>query len=99
MDNEITTIKPAKIAIVCFSAISNVAAIVPQLYSLTKRYPMHEFIVISRNFLHPLFASLNNTTFIGADIRGIHSTPKGIFLLLLLGIYGIRLNLVYRAEE
>ena len=81
MDNEITTIKPAKIAIVCFSAISNVAAIVPQLYSLTKRYPMHEFIVISRNFLHPLFASLNNTTFIGADIRGIHSTPKGIFLL------------------
>lgn len=81
MGNEINTIKPRKIAIVCFSAISNVAAIVPQLYSLTKRYPDNEYIVISRSFLKPLFSSLSNTTFIGADIRGVHSTAKGIFLL------------------
>ena len=59
-----------RVLITCFSSISNVAAIVPQLYGLTCDYPEHEFIVLSRSFLRPLFDKLNNVTFVGGDIRG-----------------------------
>ena len=57
-----------KILIVCFSSVSNVACIVPQLFGLVRRYPEHEFTVLSRNFLEPLFSSLP-VRFEGADIR------------------------------
>lgn len=70
-----------RVLITCFSSISNVAAIVPQLYGLANDYPEHQFIVLSRNFLSPLFDKLNNVTFVGADIRGEHKTPIGVFLL------------------
>lgn len=81
MNDKENITKPTRIAIVCFSAISNVAAIVPQLYSLTKRYPEKRFIIVSRSYLKPLFSLLDNTIFIGADIRGTHSSAKGIYLL------------------
>ena len=70
-----------RVLITCFSSISNVAAIVPQLYGLTCDYPEHEFVVLSRGFLRPLFDKLNNVTFVGGDIRGAHKTPIGVFRL------------------
>ncbi len=70
-----------KILITCFSSISNVAAIVPQLYGLTCDYPEHEFVVLSRGFLRPLFDKLHNVTFVGGDIRGAHKTPMGVYRL------------------
>lgn len=70
-----------RVLITCFSSISNVAAIVPQLYGLTCDYPEHEFVVLSRSFLRPLFDKLNNVTFVGGDIRGAHKTPIGVFRL------------------
>ena len=70
-----------RVLIICFSSISNVAAIVPQLYGLTCDYPEHEFVVLSRSFLRPLFDKLNNVTFVGGDIRGAHKTPIGVFRL------------------
>ncbi len=70
-----------RVLITCFSSISNVAAIVPQLYGLTCDYPEHEFIVLSRSFLRPLFDKLNNVTFVGADIRGVHKSLVGVYRL------------------
>ena len=70
-----------RVLITCFSSISNVAAIVPQLYGLTCDYSEHEFIVLSRSFLRPLFDKLNNVTFVGGDIRGAHKTPMGVYRL------------------
>ena len=70
-----------RVLITCFSSISNVAAIVPQLYGLTCDYPEYEFIVLSRSFLRPLFDKLNNVTFVGGDIRGTHKTPMGVYRL------------------
>ena len=70
-----------RVLITCFSSISNVAAIVPQLYGLTLDYPEHEFVVLSRSFLRPLFDKINNITFVGSDIRGAHKSPMGIYRL------------------
>ena len=70
-----------RVLITCFSSISNVAAIVPQLYGLTRDYPEHEFVVLSRSFLRPLFDKINNITFVGSDIRGAHKSPIGIYRL------------------
>ena len=70
-----------RVLITCFSSISNVAAIVPQLYGLVNDYPQHEFIVLSRSFLRPLFDKINNITFVGSDIRGAHKSPIGIYRL------------------
>ena len=70
-----------RVLITCFSSISNVAAIVPQLYGLTRDYPEHEFVVLSRSFLRPLFDKINNITFVGSDIRGAHKSPMGIYRL------------------
>ncbi len=77
VDNVLTM----RVLITCFSSISNVAAIVPQLYGLTCDYSEHEFIVLSRSFLRPLFDKLNNVTFVGGDIRGAHKTPMGVYRL------------------
>ena len=70
-----------RVLITCFSSISNVAAIVPQLYGLVNDYPNHEFIVLSREFLSPLFDKLPRVTFVGGDIRGAHKTPIGVYRL------------------
>ena len=70
-----------RVLITCFSSISNVAAIVPHLYGLVNDYPEHEFIVLSRSFLKPLFDKLPRVTFVGADIRGEHKTIVGVYRL------------------
>jgi ADP-heptose:LPS heptosyltransferase len=70
-----------RVLITCFSSISNVAAIVPQLSGLVNDYPQHEFIVLSRSFLHPLFDKLPRVTFVGADIRGEHKSLIGMYRL------------------
>ena len=70
-----------RVLITCFSSISNVAAIVPQLYGLVNDYPQHEFIVLSRSFLRPLFDKLPCVTFVGGDIRGEHKTLIGVYRL------------------
>ena len=68
-----------KILIACFSSVSNVACIVPQLYGLSQKYPEHEFSVLSRNFLEPLFSSIPRVRFIGADIRNEDAGVAGAF--------------------
>ena len=70
-----------RVLITCFSSISNVAAIVPQLYGLVNDYPQHEFVVLSRSFLKPLFNKLPRVTFVGAYIRGEHKTIVGVYRL------------------
>lgn len=70
-----------RVLITCFSSISNVAAIVPQLFGLVNDYPQHEFVVLSRGFLHPLFDKLPRVTFVGGDIRGEHKSVLGVYRL------------------
>lgn len=70
-----------RVLIICFSGISNVASIVPPLDSLDRRYPDHEFTVLSRHFLRPLFAHFKHVEFCGADIRRQHKGLRGALKL------------------
>lgn len=69
------------VLIICFSGISNVAAIVPLLDALDRRYPDCRFTVLSRNFLRPLFEHFAHVEFVGADIRREHKGVVGAYKL------------------
>ena len=45
----------ARILIIRFSALGDVAMTVPVVHSLAAEYPQHEIIVLSRTALQPLF--------------------------------------------
>lgn len=72
----------AKILLIRFSAIGDVAMTVPVIYSFAKRYPQHHITVLSRRALMPLFAELpSNVSFWDADISGRHSGLRGLYAL------------------
>lgn len=69
----------ARILVIRFSALGDVAMTVPVIYSLAVQYPQHEIIVLSRAVLQPLFQGLPaNVSFIGADLTGKHRGLWGL---------------------
>lgn len=71
----------AKILVIRFSAIGDVAMTVPVITALADQYPQHEFIILSRQFLQPLFERMPvNVVFRGVkleDYKGL----KGLIRL------------------
>ncbi len=66
----------ARILVIRFSALGDIAMTIPVVHSLALQYPQHEITVLSRAVLQPLFENLpSNVSFIGADLTGRH---KGI---------------------
>lgn len=53
----------ARILIIRFSALGDVAMTVPVVHSLAAEYPQHEIIVLSRTALQPLFLKLPENVF------------------------------------
>lgn len=69
----------AKILVIRFSAIGDVAMTIPVIYSLATQYPQHHITVLSRNTLAPLFEGLpENVTFRGVDLKGEHAGLMGL---------------------
>lgn len=69
----------AKILIIRFSAIGDVAMTVPVVCSLAAHYSQHQITVLSRKSLTPLFAGLPaNVSFYGADLKGRHAGLMGL---------------------
>ena len=69
----------AKILVIRFSAIGDVAMTIPVIYSLATQYPQHQIMVLSRDTLAPLFEGLpDNVLFRGVDLRGEHSGLMGL---------------------
>lgn len=67
----------ARILVIRFSALGDVAMTIPVICSLAQQYPQHEITVLSRAALQPLFQEMPaNIHFIGADLSGKH---KGLF--------------------
>ena len=63
----------ARILIIRFSALGDVAMTVPVIHSLAVQYPQHEITVLSRSVWQPLFQELpENVSFVGADLTGKH---------------------------
>ena len=69
----------AKILVIRFSAIGDVAMTIPVIYSFAVQYPQHQITVLSRNTLAPLFNGLPpNITFHGMDLKGEHAGIMGL---------------------
>ena len=72
----------ARILIIRFSALGDVAMTIPVVYSLATQYPQHEITVLSRGVLQPLFQGLPaNVHFISADLTGKHKGLWGLNIL------------------
>ena len=69
----------ARILIIRFSALGDVAMTVPVVGSLARQYPQHEVVVLSRRAWEPLFRGLAaNVRFAGADLKGEHRGVRGL---------------------
>ncbi len=74
----------ARILVIRFSALGDVAMTIPILHSLAIQYPQHEITVLSRTVWQPLFQGLpENVRFIDADLTGRHKDIFG-----LTGLFG-----------
>lgn len=69
----------ARILIIRFSAIGDVAMTIPVIHSLAMQYPQHEIVVLSCAVLQPLFRGLpGNVSFVSADLKGRHKGLAGL---------------------
>lgn len=69
----------AKILVIRFSAIGDVAMTVPVIHSLATQYPQHQIKVLSRPNMAALFANLpSNVSFIGADLKKAYKGFVGL---------------------
>ncbi|WP_042367103.1 glycosyltransferase family 9 protein [Bacteroides neonati] len=69
----------ARILVIRFSALGDVAMTVPVIHSLATQYPQHEIIILSRGMMQPLFQRLpSNVRFINADLSGKHKGIRGL---------------------
>jgi len=60
----------AHILVIRFSALGDVAMTVPVLYSVGKQYPMHEFTILSKENMAPLFGNMPaNVHFRGVNLE------------------------------
>ena len=64
-----------------FSSLGDVAISVPVIRCLSKKYPNHNFIVVSREKFKPLFAESPNVSFFACDFKGRHKGFKGLINL------------------
>ncbi|NNM23534.1 MAG: glycosyltransferase family 9 protein [Flavobacteriaceae bacterium] len=72
---------PSHTLIIRFSALGDVAMLVPVLRVFTDTYPETKLTVVSRKRFEPLFLDLPNVDFLEADVYGKH---RGLFGLLKL---------------
>ena len=65
--------------VIRFSAMGDVAMVVPVVYSLAQRYPDTRITVLSRGFARPLFTNLApNVNFMEADIKHEYHGIRGL---------------------
>ena len=72
-----------RLLIIRFSALGDVAMLVPIVKQLALAYPNWHITMLSRQQTAPLFKDMpNNVHFVGADLKGKHKGIEGLNLLL-----------------
>ena len=72
-----------RLLIIRFSALGDVAMLVPVVRALAAAYPDWEITVLSRKQTAPLFEGLaDNVRYFGADLKGRHNGTNGLNILL-----------------
>ena len=78
-DVEKELMKNSHVLIVRFSAIGDVAMLVPVVYSLSQQYPSLRITVLSKPFARPFFEGLGaNVGFMEADLKNEYSGIRGL---------------------
>ena len=71
--------KKDHLLVIRFSAMGDVAMVVPVVYSLARQYPHLRITVLSRSFARPLFENLApNIGFMGADLKNEYHGIQGL---------------------
>ncbi len=70
--------KRQHILVIRFSAMGDIAMIVPVLSVLVKKYPGLTITVLTRHFFAPLFSHLPNVRIYEADLKGVHDGVLGL---------------------
>ena len=70
--------KGMHILVIRFSAMGDIAMIVPVLSVLVKKYPHLTITVLTRQFFAPLFSHLPNVRIYEADLKGVHDGMLGL---------------------
>lgn len=73
--------KPKHILVIRFSAMGDVAMIVPVLRALTEQHPELKITVLTRAFFEPFFKDLTNVEVYSADLKGKHKGVLGLYKL------------------
>ncbi len=73
--------KPIHILVIRFSALGDVAMMVPVLRNLAVQHPEVKITVLSKPFVAPLFKDIPNLTFFGADVAKTYKGLRGLFQL------------------
>ena len=73
----------AKILVIRFSALGDVAMTIPVIATFALQYPQHQITILSRESISPLFNRWipNNLKFKGVDLKGKYNGIKGLNLL------------------
>lgn len=66
------------ILVIRFSALGDVAMMVPVISVLTQTYPELIVTVLTRSFFEPLFSHIPNVRVYEADVKGVHSGVLGL---------------------
>lgn len=75
----------ARILVIRFSALGDVAMTVPVLYSFARTFPQHQLVVLSRPNMSALFSEApSNLSFRGVDVKKEYAGIKGLFRLFRL---------------
>ena len=71
--------KKDHLLVIRFSAMGDVAMVVPVVCSLARQYPHLRITVLSRSFARPLFENLApNIGFMGADLKNEYHGIQGL---------------------
>jgi ADP-heptose:LPS heptosyltransferase len=73
--------KPRRILVTRFSALGDVAMVVPVLTSLSEQHPELEILFVSQGFAQPLVAAIPRVTFFRADLKSRHKGIMGMWRL------------------
>lgn len=70
-----------RILITRFSALGDVAMVIPVLFSLSDQFPEFDIVFASQGFANPLVTSIPNVSFFKVDLKGRHKGLVGIWRL------------------
>lgn len=70
-----------RILVTRFSALGDVAMVVPVLFSLSEQFPEFDIVFASQGFANPLVNSIPNVSFFKVDLKGRHKGFLGIWRL------------------